>query len=257
MQAVPGLGPEIPQLLCSHPLIKKISLTGSTAAGAKAAASAASHVIPSTLELGGKNAFLIFNDTDLDRAVSDSLEGAFFNKGEACTASSRLLVQSGVYDEFVDRLGKLVEKLVVGSGSEKGTHIGPCVSEAQKKKVLEYIEVGKAEGATVFAQAKLPSDPAYRNGYFVPPTMFTEVKKGMRVGKEEIFGPVVVVIKFETEEEAIELANDSDYGLTCGVYTKDSEKGLRIARKVDVGMVWINHYFRSTVGLPFGGQKAR
>ena len=168
VQAVPAAGSEIPQLLATHPLIKKISLTGSTAAGAAAAKSAATHVIPSTLELGGKNAFLIFEDADLDRAVADALEGAFFNKGEACTASSRLLVHNSVHDVFVERLAKLVQRLVVGNGLAKETHVGPSVSKAQQQRVLNYIEIGKAEGATIEVQASLPSDPACKDGYFVP-----------------------------------------------------------------------------------------
>ncbi|KAH7419191.1 dehydrogenase [Cadophora sp. MPI-SDFR-AT-0126] len=215
VQTVPSAGPEIPQLLATHPLIKKISLTGSTAAGAAAAKSAASHVIPSTLELGGKNAFLIFEDADLDRAVADALEGAFFNKGEACTAASRLLVHRSIHDVFVERLGKVVSKLVVGNGMSKETHVGPSVSRAQQERVLNYIEIGNAEGAKIAAQASLPSDPACKDGYFVPPTLFTGVTRDMRIAKEEIFGPVVTVLKFENEKEALSIANESDYGLTC------------------------------------------
>lgn len=173
VQAVPAAGSEIPQLLATHPLIKKISLTGSTAAGAAAAKSAATHVIPSTLELGGKNAFLIFKDADLDRAVADALEGAFFNKGEACTASSRLLVHSSIHDVFVERLARLVRKLVVGNGMAKQTHVGPSVSKAQQQRVLNYIEIGEAEGAKIEAQASLPSDPTCKNGYFVPVSVST------------------------------------------------------------------------------------
>ena len=168
VQAVPAAGSDIPQLLATHPLIKKISLTGSTAAGAAAVKSAASHVIPSTLELGGKNTFLIFEDANLDRAGADALEGAFFNKGEVFTASSRLLVHSSIHDVFVERLAKLVRKLVVGNGMAKETHVGPSISKAQQQRVLNYIGIGQAEGAKIEAQASLPSDPSCKDGYFVP-----------------------------------------------------------------------------------------
>lgn len=229
VQFVPALGPEVPQLLASHPLVKRISLTGSTAAGAAAAKTAASHVIPVTLELGGKNAIVVFEDADLEKAVPDALEGAFFNKGEACTAGSRLLVHSSIHDKFVERLASMIEKLVVGNGMDSKTHVGPCVSKVQQEKVLKYIEIGKEEGAEIVVQAKLPSDEKCEEGYFVPPTLFKGVKKGMRILREEMFGPVVTVMKFEDEKEAIEIVNDTPYGLTCGVYSRDSEKYLRVA----------------------------
>ncbi|KAE8450941.1 hypothetical protein EG329_005381 [Mollisiaceae sp. DMI_Dod_QoI] len=255
VQFIPALGPEVPQLLASHPLVRKISLTGSTAAGAAAAKTAASHVIPATLELGGKNAIVVFEDADLDRAVPDALEGAFFNKGEACTASSRLLVHSRIYDEFVERLAPMIQRLVVGNGMDAKTHVGPCVSKVQQEKVLKYIEIGKEEGAEIVVQGELPSDASCKEGYFVPPTLFKGVTKGMRILKEEMFGPIVTVTKFESEKEAIEMVNDTPYGLTCGIYSRDSEKYLRVARHVDAGMIFINNYNRNAVGTPFGGMK--
>ncbi|CZR57242.1 related to aldehyde dehydrogenase [Phialocephala subalpina] len=255
VQFVLGHGPEVPQLLASHPLIKKISLTGSTAAGAAAARTAASHVIPATLELGGKNAIVVFEDADLERAVLDALEGAFFNKGEACTAGSRLLVHSSIHDKFVERLAAMVSKLVVGDGMDDKTHVGPCVSKAQQEKVLKYIEIGKDEGAEIVVQAKLPKDEKCKEGYFVPPTLFKAVTKGMRILMEEMFGPVVTVTKFENEKEAIEIVNDTPYGLTCGIYSRDSEKCLRVARHVDAGVIFINNYNRAAIGTPFGGMK--
>ncbi|TVY65510.1 Aldehyde dehydrogenase citD [Lachnellula suecica] len=255
VQCVPGAGPEVPQTLASHPLVKKVSLTGSTAAGIAVSKIAADNLTPMTLELGGKNAFLIFEDADLDLAVAASLEGAFFNKGEACTASSRLLIHDSLYEDFVSRLGAAVKKLVVGNGMDKATHVGPVVSRIQQQKVLEYIRVGEKEGAVIAAQAPLPTDPASKDGFFVPPTLFRDVTRDMRIAQEEIFGPVVTATAFATEEEAISIANSSEYGLTAGIFSRDSEKAMRVARKLDVGMVWVNNYNRATVGLAFGGTK--
>lgn len=175
---------------------------------------------------------MVFEDAELERAIPDALEAAFFNKGEACTAGSRLLVHSAVYDVFVARLAKMVGKLVVGDGMDKKTHVGPVVSKVQHEKVLKFIEIGKEEGAQVLVQARLPSEEILKGGYFVPPTLFVDVKKDMRIAKEEMFGPVVTVTKFETEKEAVEIVNDTPYGLTCGIYSKDSEKCLRVAVSV-------------------------
>lgn len=236
VQCVPGAGTEIPQTLASHPLVKKVSLTGSTAAGIAVSKIAADNLTPLTLELGGKNAFLVFQDADLDLAISSALEGAFFNKGEACTASSRLLIHQSIYEEFVSRLGAAVKKLKVGNGMDKSTHVGPCVSKIQQQKVSEYIQIGEEEGAVIAAQAPLPSDPACKDGYFVPPTLFKNVSREMTIANEEIFGPVVTATSFESEEEAVSIANSSLYGLTSVVFTRDSEKALRVARKIDVGM---------------------
>jgi acyl-CoA reductase-like NAD-dependent aldehyde dehydrogenase len=236
VQCVPGAGPEVPQVLASHPLVKKVSLTGSTAAGIAVSKTVADNLTPLTLELGGKNAFLIFEDADLDNAVAASLEGAFFNKGEACTASSRLLIHISLYEVFVSRLGAAVKKLVVGNGMDKSTHVGPCVSKIQQQKVLNYIRIGENEGAVIAAQAPLSTDPACKDGFFVPPTLFKDVTRDMTIAKEEIFGPVVTAIPFFTEEGALSIANSSEYGLTAAVFTKDSERGLRVARKLDVGM---------------------
>ena len=236
VQIVPGLGPEVPQALVSHPDVKMVSFTGSTAAGSAVSKTAAATITPVLLELGGKNAFIVFADADLDTAVSCALEGAFFNKGEACTATSRLLVHRSLYDEFVTRLGAAVKSLVVGNGMDPATHVGPSVSKPQQQKVLEYIRIGKEEGAEIVAQAPLPKDPACKDGFFVPPTLFKGVTREMRIAQEEMFGPVVTVMAFETEDEAVSTTNESAYGLTAVIFTRDMERSNRVARKVDVGM---------------------
>lgn len=190
VQVVPGLGVEVPQALISHPLVKMVSFTGSTAAGAKTAETAAKSITKTVLELGGKNAMIVFDDADLEDAVRTAISGAFFNKGEACTATSRFIVQEGVYEKFVSGLAKGVEKLKVGNGMDPSVHVGPQVSKAQQKRVLDYVEVGRKEGARIVAQAQLSSDPGCKKGFFVPPTLFADVTGEMRIFQEEIFGPV-------------------------------------------------------------------
>ena len=255
LHVVPGVGAVAGQAIASNPLVKMITFTGSTPAGAAVAKTAAGHVAPAVMELGGKNAFIVFDDANLDRAVRDALEGGYFNKGEACTAASRVLVQKGVAEEFTSRLATAVSKLKVGAGDDPATHVGPVVSKAQQTKVKNYIEIGKQEGATVAAEAQLPSDPALADGFFVAPTLLSNVTADMRVANEEIFGPVVTVNVFDTEEEAVEIANRPDYGLVAALYTGDSERYFRLARQIDVGVVLINNYFRGLLGLPFGGTK--
>ncbi|PMD49368.1 dehydrogenase [Hyaloscypha bicolor E] len=255
VQYVPGLGPEVPQALTAHPLVKMVSITGSTSAGAAVVRTAAALVKPTVLELGGKNALVVFPDADLHRAARDALEGAFFNKGEACTATSRLLIHRDVHDAFVAKLAAAVRQLRAGNGMKKGTHLGPCITQAQKDRVMEYIRIGEEEGATIAAQGKLPDDPEEKDGYFVPPTLFTNVTRAMRIAQEEIFGPVVTVCKFDSEEEAVSIINEVRWGLTCAIYSGNQELALRMCRQVDVGMTFINNYFRNTLGIPFGGVK--
>jgi acyl-CoA reductase-like NAD-dependent aldehyde dehydrogenase len=190
VQVVPGLGAEVPQALITHPLVKMVSFTGSTAAGAAVAKTAAASITPVVLELGGKNAFIVFDDADFDSAVRDAIEGAFFNKGEACTASSRLLVQKGIYDRFVEKLATGVKQIKAGNGLDPKTHVGPQVSKAQQKRVLDYVEIGKKEGACIAAQAALPSDPECKDGFFAPVTLFADVKEDMRIASEEMFGTI-------------------------------------------------------------------
>lgn len=255
IQAIPSIGLDVPQALITHPQVKKISFTGSTKAGAAVSKLAADGIKPLSLELGGKNALIVFDDADLDLAVRCALDGAFFNQGEACTASSRLLVHSRIHDIFVSKIAAAIPRLKVGDGARQETHVGPLVSKAHQQKVLEYIEIGLKEGAQIRAQAPLPTDPSLKDGYYVQPTLFTKVTRSMRIAREEIFGPVVTVTPFDTYEEALSITNESEYGLFCGVFTKDTSKALRLARDVDVGVVLINNYNRGVMGTPFGGAK--
>ncbi len=255
LHVAPGIGPVTGQALVSHPLVKMVSFTGSTATGKAVAHAAAERVAPALLELGGKNAFLVLPDADLDLAARDALDGGYYNKGEACTAASRVLVHRDVHDAFVTRLAAGVRALRTGSGADPATHVGPVVSRAQQQRVLDYIRLGVAEGATLAAQGALPEEPALAEGFYVPPTLFTGVTRTMRIATEEIFGPVVTVTAFASEDEAVDIANGSAYGLLAGVYSRDSATAFRVARRLDVGMVLVNNYFRGILGTPFGGTK--
>ena len=212
-------------------------------------------ITPLSLELGGKNALIVFDDADLDLAVSCAVDGAFLNQDEACTASSRLLVQGKIYDEFVRKLAAVVRCLKVGHGSDEDTYVGPLITQAHKEKVEDYIKIGVAEGATIEAQASYPTDPALAGGFYVQPTLFTDVTKEMRIAKEEIFGPVATIIQFTSYEEAVDIANSSEYGLTCAIFSRDQTKVMKAARQIDVGMVFINNFSRLALGTPFDGVK--
>ncbi|MDT0455864.1 aldehyde dehydrogenase family protein [Streptomyces sp. DSM 41527] len=204
---------------------------------------------------GGENALVVFEDADLDAAVAGAVEGGCFNKGEACTAASRLLVHRSVHDEVVARTAEAVGKLRFGRGLDEATHVGPAVSRPQQQRVLEYLDLGVREGAKIAAQAPLPTDPDLAGGFFVPPTLLTGVRPDMRIAKEEIFGAVVCVIPFDDEAEAIEIANGTDFGLVAGVHTADNARALRVSRAIEAGIVFVNNYNRAIVGTPFGGTK--
>jgi acyl-CoA reductase-like NAD-dependent aldehyde dehydrogenase len=255
LQVVPGWGAAAGAALAGHPLVERLSFTGSTATGRAVLKLAADSMTPATLELGGKNPIVVFDDADLNAAARGAVEGAFFNQGEACTAASRLLVHERVHDEFTGRLAAAVRSLRVGAGRDPGTHVGPMVTGVHQQKVLAGIERGKAEGATVAATAPVPDDPALAGGYWVPPTLFTDVTPAMSVARDEIFGPVTAVLRFDTEAEAVELANDTPYGLLAAVYTADPLRARRMARAVEAGVVLINNYSRAFLGTPFGGFK--
>jgi acyl-CoA reductase-like NAD-dependent aldehyde dehydrogenase len=255
VQIVPGLGPEVPQALVHHPLVKMVSLTGSSAVGAKVASAAGSSLTATALELGGKNAFVVFEDANLDVVVRDAVEGAYFNKGEACTASSRILVHKSLYPSFVEKMSAAVLKLKAGDGTDDSTHVGPVVSRERKQQVLEAIELAKSQGARLAAQGIVTTDAHLADGFFVPPTLFADVTPEMAVAVEEVFGPVACVSSFETEDEAVAIVNASRYGLFAGVYSTEFSRAMRVARRIEAGVVLVNNYFRGVLGTPFGGVK--
>jgi acyl-CoA reductase-like NAD-dependent aldehyde dehydrogenase len=252
VHVVPGPG-NVGACLAGHELVGKISFTGAPTTGKAVIKTAADNLTPTLMELGGKNALVIFDDADLDSAVSWAVEGGYFNQGEACTASSRVLVHADIYDEVARRLAAAVSRLKVGNGADADTHVGPLVTPAQRQRVLDYLDIGIAEGATIAAQAALPIDPDLADGFYVPPTLFTGVTPHMRIATEEIFGPVVCMIPFRDEAEAVSIANGTEFGLVGGVFTRDSERALRFSRAMRVGVVFVNHYNRAFTGTPFGG----
>ncbi len=205
------------------------------------------------MELGGKNPLLVFDDADLDKALLAAIDGGFFNQGEACTAASRILVQDGIFDQFITKFTAAVTRLKVGDGADQTTEVGPLVTRSQQQRVLNYLDIGVTEGAHIAAQAPLPDDPRLADGFYVAPTVFTHVDPDMRVATEEIFGPVVTVLRFDTEEEAVRIANHTQFGLVAGVFTQDTDRALRVSRQIRAGAVFVNNYVRIAVGTGFGG----
>jgi acyl-CoA reductase-like NAD-dependent aldehyde dehydrogenase len=243
-------------LVAGHPAVERITFTGATATGRKVLRSAAENLTYATMELGGKNALLVLEDADMDVAVRTSIEGMFYNQGEACTSTARILVHRSRHDEFVERFVEATNRLVVGDGLDPDTDIGPMVDAAQQAKVLGHIESALSEGAKIATQGTLPDRADLRAGFWVPPTVLTEVTPTMRVAQEEVFGPVAAIMVFDTEDEAVRIANGTAYGLTAALITTDHFRAGVLAERLEAGMVFVNNYMRrSFLGSPFGGVK--
>ncbi|MGB9302755.1 MAG: aldehyde dehydrogenase family protein [Mycobacterium sp.] len=252
VHAVPGAG-AVGAALAGHPMVGKVSFTGSPGTASAVLRTTADNLTPTLMELGGKNPLLVFDDADLPEALLAAVDGGFFNQGEACTASSRILLQDNIYDEFCGKLANAVKRLRVGDGADPATDVGPLVTAAQQQRVLDYLDIGVAEGARIAAQAPLPTDPALAQGFYVAPTVLTDVTPDMRVATEEIFGPVVTLLRFTDEDEAVRIANGTKFGLVAGVFTRDSDRALRVSRQIRAGAVFVNNYVRVAVGSGFGG----
>jgi aldehyde dehydrogenase (NAD+) len=249
---VPGYGPTAGSAIANHMDIDKVAFTGSTLVGRLIQkASAESNLKNITLELGGKSPLVIFNDADIDQAVEIANVGLFLNQGQCCCASSRLFVQEDIYDEFVKRATAKSAARVVGDPKDPKTEQGPQVNELQFNKILGYIASGKEQGAKLLTGGERWGD----KGYFIKPTVFADVTDEMTIAKEEIFGPVMSILKFKTMEEVIKRANSTVYGLAAGVVTKDLNKALTFAHNVRAGTVWVNCYDAFHVSTPFGGFK--
>jgi aldehyde dehydrogenase (NAD+) len=251
-----GYGKDAGAAIASHLDIDKIAFTGSTATGKIIMKMAAVNMKNITLETGGKSPLLVFDDADLDQAAKWAHLGIMSNMGQICTATSRVLVQEGVYDKFVELFKENVKSTSkVGDPFSDDTFQGPQVTKAQYDKVLSYIEAGKSEGATLVTGGTPYKDVKGGKGFFIAPTVFTGVKDDMRIYREEIFGPFVVISSFKDEEEAVSRANDTTYGLGSAVFTQNIERGHRVARNIEAGMVWINSSQDSDIHIPFGGVK--
>ena len=251
-----GHGSEAGAAIASHTGIDKIAFTGSTATGRQIMKAAAVNLKNITLETGGKSPLLVFDDADIEQAAKWAHVGIMSNQGQICTATSRILVQEGIYDKFISEFKKTIKDTsAVGDPFSDSTFQGPQVTKAQYERVLSYIDAGKTEGATLAQGGKAYKDAPGGKGFFVEPTVFTDVSPSMRIYREEIFGPFVVIASFKTEEEALEQANDTMYGLGSAVFTKDITRGHRVARGIEAGMVWVNSSNDSDYRIPFGGVK--
>ena len=253
VNVVTGLGPEVGEALVSHPKVAHIGFTGGGAAGRKIYELAARHFKTVTLELGGKSPNIVFEDADLDQAVKGVVSGIFAASGQSCQAGSRLLVQSSIHDRFVDKLIAFMKQAKLGDPSSPDTQIGPISTRPQFEKILSYIQIAKDEGANCVLGGM--SRPDLGAGQFIMPTIFTGVRNDMRIAQEEVFGPVLCVIPFADEMDAIRIGNDTQFGLAAAVWTKDLHRAMLLTDKLKAGTVWVNNYRATSFTSPFGGYK--
>ncbi len=252
---ITGPGAGAGEELASNPNVDKIAFTGGTVTGRKIMNGATSNLKKISLELGGKNPNIVFADADLEAAIDGALFAAFANQGEVCSAGSRLLVESSIHKKLVDGMLAKIPKIKLGHGLTAGVKMGPLISAAHREKVESYIKIGRDEGATLVCGGKRPQGPEFEKGHFLEPTIFDYVKPQMRVAKEEIFGPVLSVIPFNSEAQAIQIANDTEYGLAAAVWTQNATRGLRVTKELRAGITWINNYHSTFNELPWGGYK--
>lgn len=252
---ITGRGSASGQFLLDHPKISKLAFTGSTEVGRSVAKAAADKLIPSTLELGGKSANIFFDDCDFEKAMDGLQLGILFNQGQVCCAGSRVFVQEGIYDRFVEEAVKRFNAVKVGDPLDPTTQMGAQINKRQLDKILSYVEIGQKEGAHVACGGYALTEGDYAKGSFMAPTLLVDVTNDMRVAQEEIFGPVAVIIKFKDEADVIAMANDSQYGLGGGVWSKNLNRAIRVSRAIETGRVWVNTYNQIPEGAPFGGVK--
>jgi alpha-ketoglutaric semialdehyde dehydrogenase len=245
------------QRIIDHSQINGITFTGSNTIGKRVALGAINRGAKYQLEMGGKNPIIVLNDADIDEAIEATLSGGLRSTGQKCTATSRVIVQAGVYEQFKAKLVDRTRELKLGDGMDEGTWMGPCVNESQLNTVLSYIEKGKAEGAALLLGGKQPEQASLKDGFFVEPTIFEGVHSKMTIGQEEIFGPVLALIKVDSIEEAIEVANDVEFGLSASIFTKNIGNALDFIDGIEAGLVRVNY---ETAGVelqaPFGGMKS-
>ena len=252
---ITGSGSKSGQYILDHEGFDKLAFTGSTEIGYNVAKAAAEKLIPATLELGGKSANIIFPDCDFEQALDGAQLGILFNQGQVCCAGSRIFVHEDIYDKFVPELVKRFNSVTVGNPLDPNTQMGSQIDKRQMNKILSYVKIGTDEGATLLCGGEQFTENGLEKGCFIRPTLLGNVTNDMRVAKEEIFGPVACIIKFKSEDEVIEMANDSEYGLGGAVFTNDINRAVRISRAIETGRVWINTYNAIPEGAPFGGYK--
>jgi aldehyde dehydrogenase (NAD+) len=254
VNVVTGLG-DAGAALAEHPGVDKIAFTGSTDVGRKIVRASAGNLKRLSMELGGKSANIVFADANLDLAVPGAAMAVYMNSGQICSAGTRLFVQRPIYDEFVERVADFARKLRVGDPLDPETQMGPLVSAEQMDRVCSYLDIGKAQGARALAGGARLTEGPLANGFFVPPTLFVDVRDDMRIAREEIFGPVAAALPFDTADEAIARGNNSEYGLGGGVWTRDLNNAHRVAKGLRTGTVWVNCYQVLDPAVPFGGYK--
>jgi acyl-CoA reductase-like NAD-dependent aldehyde dehydrogenase len=252
---VTGFGAEVGDPLVRHPGTQRIAFTGGDEAGRKIYATAALQLKRVSLELGGKSPNIVFDDADLDRAVNGVIAGIFSATGQTCVAGSRVLLQESIHDAFVERLMQITRSAKVGDPADPTSEIGPVTTKPQFEKILGYIDIAKKEGAKCITGGRALSGPAYGMGQFVEPTIFVDVTNDMRIAQEEVFGPVLSVLKFKDEEDAIRIGNDIRFGLAAGVWTRSLHRAMLMSERLKAGTVWINNYRQSSYTTPFGGVK--
>ncbi|MCC8961607.1 aldehyde dehydrogenase [Bradyrhizobium sp. Pear76] len=255
VNVVTGYGPEVGEPLVTHPRVAKVAFTGGAAGGRAVNLAAAADFKSVTLELGGKSPNIVFDDADLDQAVKGAISGVFGASGQTCMAGSRLLLQESIHDAFVEKLVVAVREAKIGDPSRMETQIGPIATRAQWEKVLRMIEMAKAEGATCVLGGHPLEGPEFGQGQFVAPTIFTNVSNSMRIAQEEVFGPVLCILKFKDDAEAIRIANDVEYGLAAAVWTQNLQRALDSVDQLEAGTVWVNNYRATSFTTPFGGYK--
>jgi aldehyde dehydrogenase (NAD+) len=257
VNVVTGFGPETGAPLVEHPEVRAISFTGSSEVGRIVGEVAARSFKPCSLEMGGKNAIIVLDDANLDLALEGVLWGAFGTTGQRCTATSRVIVQRGVYRQFAERLAERAQQLKVGDGFDESMEMGPQINQQQIETTEKYVEVGKGQGAKLALGGKRPAGPAHQHGWFFEPTIFSDVDCKMRIAQEEIFGPVVSLIPCDSFDQAIDIANGVPYGLSSSIYTRDVNKAFRAMRDIYAGITYVNApTIGAEVHLPFGGTKA-